>query len=90
MTQQGWWTVFSQPAVDGVDSADEVFGWGPANGFVFQKGFVEFFAEEGDVDKLEAIIKTKGGGCVDFFAANEQVSLLSFGVRILAHETLQG
>lgn len=39
-----YWTLASQPAVDGVRSHDEVFGWGPrAEGFVFQKAFVEFF-----------------------------------------------
>ncbi|THH12009.1 hypothetical protein EW145_g283 [Phellinidium pouzarii] len=73
LTRRGWWTVFSQPAVDGVDSADEVFGWGPANGYVFQKGFVEFFAEKEDVDRLEEKIRSKGDGWVDFFAANEKV-----------------
>ncbi|KKA28481.1 hypothetical protein TD95_002542 [Thielaviopsis punctulata] len=40
---RGWWTVASQPAVNGVKSTDATFGWGPANGFVFQKAFVEFF-----------------------------------------------
>lgn len=63
-----------------MDSADEVFGWGPANGYVFQKGFVEFFAEKGDVDKLERRIRLQGGGCVDFFAANEQVCCIQLTV----------
>ncbi|KAI5117470.1 hypothetical protein M0805_007175 [Coniferiporia weirii] len=75
LTRRGWWTVFSQPAVDGVDSTDEVFGWGPASGYVFQKGFVEFFATKEDVNKLEDKIRCKGGGWVDFFAANEQGEL---------------
>jgi methylenetetrahydrofolate reductase (NADPH) len=34
---KGWWTVASQPAVNGMKSNDDVFGWGPRNGFVFQK-----------------------------------------------------
>jgi methylenetetrahydrofolate reductase (NADPH) len=34
---KGWWTVASQPAVDGVPSTHSVFGWGPKSGFVFQK-----------------------------------------------------
>ncbi|KAL8693467.1 MAG: hypothetical protein Q9218_001698, partial [Villophora microphyllina] len=38
-----WWTIASQPAVDGVPSTDPTHGWGPAKGFVFQKPFVEFF-----------------------------------------------
>lgn len=73
LTRRGWWTVFSQPAVDGASSSDEVFGWGPAGGYVFQKGFVEFFAERADVERLEKKINSKGDGWVDFFAANEEV-----------------
>ena len=42
-TQKGYWTVASQPAVDGVLSTDTIYGWGPPGGFVFQKSFVEFF-----------------------------------------------
>ncbi|RMZ87660.1 hypothetical protein DV736_g5120, partial [Chaetothyriales sp. CBS 134916] len=39
-----YWTLASQPAVDGARSDDETFGWGPQReGFVFQKPFVEFF-----------------------------------------------
>jgi methylenetetrahydrofolate reductase (NADPH) len=34
---KGWWTVASQPAVNGVHSTHPVFGWGPKNGYVFQK-----------------------------------------------------
>lgn len=67
--------MFSQPAVDGIDSADEVFGWGPAGGYVFQKGFVEFFAEKKDVEALDERIRNDGCGWVDFFAANAQVCL---------------
>lgn len=34
---KGWWSVASQPAVNGIKSSDSTFGWGPPNGFVFQK-----------------------------------------------------
>lgn len=37
LIRKGWWTVASQPAVNGVHSSDEIYGWGPKNGFVFQK-----------------------------------------------------
>lgn len=44
LIEKGYWTLASQPAVDGVKSDDPVFGWGPkGEGFVFQKAFVEFF-----------------------------------------------
>ncbi|RYP77043.1 hypothetical protein DL771_001333 [Monosporascus sp. 5C6A] len=43
LNSKGWWTVASQPAVNGLPSSDPTFGWGPQQGFVFQKAFVEFF-----------------------------------------------
>lgn len=38
-----YWTIASQPAVDGLPSTHPIHGWGPAGGFIFQKAFVEFF-----------------------------------------------
>ena len=48
LNRKGWWSVASQPAVNGVRSDDRVFGWGPRGGFVFQKAFVELFLPSGD------------------------------------------
>jgi methylenetetrahydrofolate reductase (NADPH) len=73
LTRKGWWTVGSQPTVDGVTSADEVFGWGPRGGYVFQKAFVEFFADKEDVEKIEKKVSQEGKGLVDYFAGNVQV-----------------
>ncbi len=41
--RKGYWTIASQPAVDGLPSIHSIHGWGPPGGFVFQKAFVEFF-----------------------------------------------
>ncbi|WFD31484.1 methylenetetrahydrofolate reductase [NAD(P)H] [Malassezia sp. CBS 17886] len=49
---RGWWTVGSQPAVDGMDSSDATFGFGPRGGYIFQKAFVELFVTEADKDRL--------------------------------------
>lgn len=46
-TKKGYWTIASQPAVDGQASTHPVYGWGPPGGFVFQKSFVEFFLPSG-------------------------------------------
>ncbi|KAL8837292.1 MAG: hypothetical protein Q9170_002587 [Blastenia crenularia] len=51
-TSCNWWTIASQPAVDGLPSTDPIHGWGPAKGFVFQKPFVEFFCPISDWNQL--------------------------------------
>ncbi|KAJ3305979.1 hypothetical protein HDV03_000821 [Kappamyces sp. JEL0829] len=43
MNRQGFLSINSQPALDGIESRHHVFGWGPKNGFVFQKCYLEFF-----------------------------------------------
>lgn len=53
LNSKGWWTLASQPAVNGLRSSDPTFGWGPQNGFVFQKAFVEFFLPSADWRALE-------------------------------------
>ncbi|EDR14910.1 uncharacterized protein LACBIDRAFT_244474 [Laccaria bicolor S238N-H82] len=70
LTRRSWWTVGSQPAVDGVSSGDKVVGWGPRGGYVFQKGFVEFFCEEKDMDVIERRVERNGHGWVHYFAGN--------------------
>jgi methylenetetrahydrofolate reductase (NADPH) len=66
----GWWPVSSQPAVDGTPSEDDTVGWGPPGGYVYQKPFVEFFASEAIVERLERAIETMNGA-VDFLAGNK-------------------
>jgi len=70
LTKRGWWTVGSQPAVDGAKSTDPVFGWGPRGGYVYQKAFVEFFAPEKDVERIIGKAGSQGKGWVDYFAVN--------------------
>lgn len=53
---KSWWTVGSQPAVDGCDSADATFGFGPPGGYIFQKAFVELFLTREDKEALVAAI----------------------------------
>jgi methylenetetrahydrofolate reductase (NADPH) len=43
MNTYGFFTINSQPAVSGARSDDPKFGWGPANGYVYQKAYLEFF-----------------------------------------------
>lgn len=73
LTKKNWWTVGSQPPIDGAKSSDEVVGWGPKGGYVYQKCFVEFFVEKADVDRIEKKIREQGDGWIDYFAANAEV-----------------
>lgn len=43
MNRLGFLTINSQPAVNGAKSDDKVFGWGPSDGYVYQKAYLEFF-----------------------------------------------
>ncbi|KAF9483791.1 MTHFR-domain-containing protein [Pholiota conissans] len=70
MTKRGWWTVGSQPAVNGANSTDPVLGWGPRSGYVFQKCFVEFFCGTEDLELLEERIEKEGNGWVHYYACN--------------------
>jgi methylenetetrahydrofolate reductase (NADPH) len=73
LTKRGWWTVGSQPAVDGESSEDEIVGWGPRGGYVYQKCFVEFFADAKDLERIERSIEQEGGGWISYFAADLKV-----------------
>lgn len=70
-----FWTVGSQPAVDGAKSEDPVHGWGPKGGWVFQKSFVEFFVKDrAEVERIKRKIDAKGNGWVSLYAGNRDVS----------------
>ncbi|KAF4120235.1 methylenetetrahydrofolate reductase (NADPH) [Geosmithia morbida] len=71
LNSRGWWTVASQPAVNGAPSSDPTFGWGPPNGFVFQKAFVEFFISSSDWKTvLLPRLRAAGSDTVCFYASN--------------------
>lgn len=63
--------------MDGAKSEDEVVGWGPSGGYVYQKAFVEFFVGQEEVRRLEVRVREwevrNGGGQVDLLACNFKV-----------------
>lgn len=52
LNELGFLTINSQPAVDGVKSDDRIHGWGPANGYIYQKAYLEFFVSPQLLDLL--------------------------------------
>ncbi|KAL2119308.1 hypothetical protein VTJ04DRAFT_6268 [Mycothermus thermophilus] len=78
LNARGWWTLASQPAVNGLRSSDPTFGWGPQNGFVFQKAFVEFFLPSRDWKELEQRLrKPEMKDVVCFYATNARGDFVS-------------
>jgi methylenetetrahydrofolate reductase (NADPH) len=78
INSKGWWTLASQPAVNGLRSSDPTFGWGPQNGFVFQKAFVEFFLPSRDWKVLEERLKRpEMKDVVCFYATNVKGDFVS-------------
>ncbi|KAI8365941.1 methylenetetrahydrofolate reductase-domain-containing protein [Radiomyces spectabilis] len=69
----GYLTINSQPAVNGVRSSDKVHGWGPKNGFVFQKAYLEFFVSPEALDKLTQKISSDAN--ITYYAVNQQGDL---------------
>lgn len=72
--------------VDGIKSVDVTHGWGPAGGYVYQKGFVEFFCSASTFKALvEAVqgystlsyMATDASG--NFFSDSEATTAVSWG-----------
>jgi methylenetetrahydrofolate reductase (NADPH) len=61
MCQHGMFTINSQARVNGALSSDALFGWGPANGVVYQKAYAEFFCSKSTLDKLAKVLGTQKG-----------------------------
>lgn len=72
--RKGFWTLASQPAVNGVKSDDRVFGWGPpGEGFVFQKAFVEFFvSRQGWEKELKPLLQKHGEDEISWLKTDSQ------------------
>ncbi|KAJ1780907.1 methylenetetrahydrofolate reductase 1 [Coemansia sp. RSA 2399] len=67
----GFWTLASQPPLDGVASADATHGWGPRGGYVYQKAFVECFAPAARFPQLLSRLQSAGPR-ITYYAANRQ------------------
>ncbi|KAJ1974106.1 methylenetetrahydrofolate reductase 1 [Dimargaris xerosporica] len=69
------WTIASQPPVDGEPSTNVQVGWGPPNGWVYQKPFVEFFATDERYQALKP--RFQRNPWVTFVAGNQSGELES-------------
>ncbi|KAK7056405.1 methylenetetrahydrofolate reductase (NAD(P)H) met13 [Paramarasmius palmivorus] len=73
MNRLGFLTINSQPAVNGVRSDDKVFGWGPSNGYVYQKAYLEFFVQPALLTTLLSHIERDSN--ITYYAINKRGDL---------------
>ncbi|KAK2735781.1 hypothetical protein FQN57_001119 [Myotisia sp. PD_48] len=52
LNNRGFLTVNSQPAINGMPSSHPVYGWGPNNGYVYQKAYLELLISPTLIDEV--------------------------------------
>eukprot|EP00249_Psilotum_nudum_P004775 c18272_g1_i2 orf=659-1780(-) len=68
VNSKGFFTINSQPAVNGEKSDSPSVGWGGLGGYVYQKAYVEFFCSP---EKLKSLIeKAKDAPSLTYMAVN--------------------
>ncbi|KAH7120824.1 methylenetetrahydrofolate reductase 2 [Dendryphion nanum] len=73
LNRRGFLTINSQPAVDGVKSTDPVFGWGPRNGYVYQKAYLEVLISPEHI--TEMITRIERDPDLTYYAVNKEGDL---------------
>ena len=75
LNESGYFTINSQPNVNGAPSDDTHFGWGAEGGRVYQKAYLEFFTSKENLDRL--ITKIKKNNNISYQAVNLSEDLIS-------------
>ena len=69
LNQRGFFTINSQPAVDGAKSSHPVYGWGPRNGYVYQKAYLEVFISPEYI--AEVLTRIERDPDITYYAVNK-------------------
>ena len=73
LNRRGILTINSQPAVDGAKSSDSVYGWGPRNGYVYQKAYLELLISPELI--ADVITRIEREPEVTYYAVNKEGDL---------------
>ncbi|KAH8930151.1 methylenetetrahydrofolate reduct [Atractiella rhizophila] len=73
LNQLGYLTINSQPVVNGRPSNDPVHGWGPRNGYVYQKAYLEFFVSPERLEVLQS--RFESDSSLTYYAVNQKGEL---------------
>lgn len=72
LNMSGFLTINSQPRVNGAASTDPAFGWGPPNGYVYQKQYLELLVPISKLttllDRIEAVNAADGYAALTYYA----------------------
>lgn len=68
-------TVNSQPQINGIRSNDKIHGWGPKDGYVYQKQYLEFLLSKDKLPNLEKSLE--GNEMMTYFAVDLDGNLTS-------------
>lgn len=80
LNRAGFLTINSQPAVDGVESSNQTFGWGGEGGFVYQKAYCECFCSPDNMKRLVEMVK--GNNAMNLYAVNNVSETVQEGVEL--------
>lgn len=78
LNERGIFTINSQPAVNGVRSTDPIHGWGPSNGYVYQKAYLELLVPpEVNAWLISKINAHNEDGIITYYSVNNDGDLLT-------------
>ena len=75
LNSRGLLTINSQPAVDGVRSSHPTYGWGPRNGYVYQKAYLEVLVCPELIETVLARMKENED--ITYYAVNNSGELMT-------------
>ncbi|EEP77604.1 methylenetetrahydrofolate reductase 1 [Uncinocarpus reesii 1704] len=73
LNNRGFLTINSQPAINGASSSHPVYGWGPKNGYVYQKAYLELLIPPEIID--EVITRIQKNADLTYYATNKNGEL---------------
>ena len=59
LNKMGYFTINSQPKINGLPSEDTEVGWGGLGGRIYQKAYLEFFTSKDKLDRLLKSVRSK-------------------------------
>lgn len=81
INKKGFFTLNSQPSLNAIKSNDKIYGWGPKNGYVYQKQYLEFFVHRDTLKPLLTNVdnynKSAGSGSITYYSVDKEGNLLS-------------